>query len=96
MKRHNDRKIADILNDFVHQKSIEKGYWQNRVEAIWKEHMGLSINSYTRKIKLNKGVLSIYLNSAPLRQELNINKEKLVLLINEKIGENRIQEIRLY
>nr|MBP8213259.1 DUF721 domain-containing protein [Saprospiraceae bacterium] len=48
---------------------------------------------YTKGMTLRKGVLSIQVTSAPLRQELLLNKIKIIDMLNEFLGENLIEDI---
>ena len=54
--------------------------------AAYKELMGDMIVNKTTEVFVSKKVLHIRVSSAPLRQELAYDKERLVKIINEKIG----------
>ena len=93
MKRHNDHKLSEILNDLVETPKLRSGFYKVSIEEAWNELMGKSIASYTESLYFNKGVLVVKLNSAPLRHELSLGKEKLVKLLNDKVGKVVVERI---
>ena len=96
MKRQNDQTLADILKAFVNQKKVKPKIYQKKIEEIWAFHMGKSINQYTTSLKLRKDILFVTLNSAPLKKELSMGKEKIRSLINEELGEEFLKEVKIY
>ena len=93
MKRHNDHKLSEILNDLVETPKIKSGFYKVSIEEAWNELMGKTIASYTESLYYNKGVLVVKLNSAPLRHELSMGTEKLIALINKKVGKKVVERI---
>ena len=55
--------------------------------------MGETISKRTEKIIFKDEVLSIYLNSAPLKEELTYGREKIIQLLNQELGGNYIKEV---
>lgn len=74
---------------------IKHKLYEYRIRAHWAELMGPSIARYTSKMEVYDGVLTIYLNSAPLRNELAYAKDKIIKTINEHLGERYIKEVKL-
>ena len=95
MQGDNNRSLKDWLQVFVQSPQIRGKLYQTRIEKMWKELMGPLISSYTRRIKLDEQVLFIYVDSAPLKSELNIMKENIRSLVNEKLGEEFIKEVKI-
>ena len=93
MNRINDERISDILKDFVKQNKISKGYHQVSVQEAWDELMDDMIKKYTQSLRFNSGKLFIKLKSASLKQELFANKEQLISILNQKLGQELIREI---
>lgn len=96
MKRHNDQSIKDVLAQIVNDNpKMVKGLTLQRISQIWKENLGTVINNYTENIQYNRGKLRVKLSSAPLRTELTMGKQKLINMLNEKLGEETIKELIL-
>ena len=88
-----DRHIKDVLQNFVRKKEIEDGYLTQKIAKFWNERMGATITKRTSKIDFKKNRLSIYLDSAPLKQELFMNKGKIKDIINEHLEFPHVQEV---
>jgi len=92
----NDRDIKDLLKQVIgDNKKLNKGVSQVVIEDAWKSQMGDVICSYTDRMYFNNGKLIVYLNSAPLRSELSMSKDKLKELLNTECGDDIIKEIIL-
>ncbi len=92
--RHNDRNISEVLGDVIgSNKRLKKGFATTRIQNAWKIEMGDMINSYTQKMYYFEGVLTVYLISAPLRNELNMSREKVIEIINTACQERLINKI---
>lgn len=92
--KHNDRNIKEVLGDMMgSNKKLNRGYASVRIQNAWTIEMGDMINSYTKKIYFSGGVLTVYLTSAPLRNELSMSKQKVIDLINAACQERLIKEV---
>ena len=93
--KKNDMPIKDVLSKYIKQNKINPGYYNARVQKIWKEKMGASIVQHTISIKLYKDQLYIKLDSAPLKNEFQLGKEKLINLLNDELGQAVIRKIHV-
>ena len=78
-----NQSIGDVINEF-----LKNSKWQNRLHEIqlkkdWEKIMGKTIAKYTNSIELKDGVLILSTDVAPLKQELQNNKERIIININE-------------
>ncbi len=89
------KKISEVLDDIVSQKHIRIGIDKIKIQEAWKTVMGKNIEQYTSDVRYKKGVLSVKLKSSVLKEELFFEKEKVIKLLNEKLGKKYIQEIKL-
>ncbi|MDH3247148.1 MAG: DUF721 domain-containing protein [Saprospiraceae bacterium] len=94
--KKNERTLKEVLGDFLHSPKIRDKYYQVSIEAAWRKHLGATIASYTTDFRFRKGRLSVNVNSAPLREELNTGRDKLVQLLNEALDDPVIHEIKIY
>ena len=86
-KKYNDQPISEVLKELVQQNNWKAKLYQNRVKEIWLLHMGKTISSYTKEIRLSRRKLFIRIESAALRQELTMNKAKIIELMNNELEE---------
>jgi predicted nucleic acid-binding Zn ribbon protein len=64
-----------------------------RIQENWEQMMGKTISRYTENIQLIDGKLMITTTVAPLKQELNYSKDKIIKLVNEMLGEKVVREV---
>jgi len=94
-KRHNEVfAIGDLLKIVMDENKLSKGLNNVRLQELWKEQMGPGVVKYTEKIQLQGETLVVQLNSSVLREELSYGKEKIVLMLNEALGEAIIKKIK--
>jgi hypothetical protein len=93
MKKRNEEKLKQTLGDFIGQKQISKGYYQTSLQKVWKELMGEMVADYTTSIRISGEKLILQFSSAPLKQEFMFKKEKLITLINDRMGKEVIKEV---
>jgi predicted nucleic acid-binding Zn ribbon protein len=77
---------------------FEKSHWKPKLIALrmrdeWEEIVGKTISKYTRSINMFGKVLTIHTDVAPLKQELLLGKEQLIIRINEYFNERVVEEI---
>ena len=81
------------MQEYVKSPGIRKQYLKVIIKEAWTNLMGPMVVKYTKSLALKKGKLHINVTSAPLRQELLINKIKIIQNMNEAIGEQLIEDI---
>lgn len=95
-KRHDDfLPIDEILKEFIKENNLTKGIQKLTVEKLWPTLMGSGIANYTESVTLKNKTLVIKLKSSVLREELSYGKEKIIKMMNEHIGEEVINQIKL-
>ncbi len=77
---------------------MERSHWKPKVIALrmsqeWEAITGKTIAKYTRSVNMNNKTLTIYTDVAPLKQELQLGKEQLIVRINEYFNERVVEEI---
>ena len=86
-------KINKILDLFIKEGKLKNGLNLIKVKQAWEKSFALNINKYTTKIKLKNSTLIVNLSSAPLKEELNYEKEKILKILKKEIGEEIIKKI---
>jgi predicted nucleic acid-binding Zn ribbon protein len=93
MKKTNDLPIGDVLKQMVKAFRMEDNLNRVKIENYWEQEMGEAIAKHTRDLRLRNKILYITIDSAPLRQELHIGREKIKKILNEAIGEEYISDV---
>ncbi len=95
MNEQNQYSLKEALREMVERYRLKSGLSQTRVEQLWGELMGETVRRHTIDVLVRHKKLFIRLDSAPLREELAIGREKIRKLINEELGEDYLREVIL-
>jgi predicted nucleic acid-binding Zn ribbon protein len=93
MKKSNEQGIGDAIKQLFKVYRLDEKVAEVQIKEIWGKIMGVSIKNYTTKMHLNKGVLTIYIESAPLKQDLKFSKDTIIQRINEELKEKVVREV---
>jgi predicted nucleic acid-binding Zn ribbon protein len=94
MTKDNTVSIGDAFKQFLKDEHLEQRFNEKKVVSIWKDLMGDMIANRTLKLFIKDKVLFVTLSSAPLKQELTGAKQKVIEVINNKIGTEVIKDVR--
>jgi hypothetical protein len=91
-----EQKISDLLKSIVKDnRQLDQRLAGDRVVKAWEELFGANFEQYVDGVQYRGNILYLSLNSSVLRQELHLSKQKIVLRLNEAIGEELIKDICL-
>lgn len=90
-----EKSLKDLLQKFKSTEKLSKGFTQMAIEEAWNSELGPAIKGYTITLQLTKGKLFVKLSSSTLREELSYGKQKIIDMLNEKVGEDVVKELIL-
>jgi predicted nucleic acid-binding Zn ribbon protein len=93
MRKTNEQSLGDVIRQWLKQSNMEEKITEVRINASWEKVMGSDIQKLTEKLVYRKRILTVYLRSAPLREELSMAKTKIVQMINKEAGSNVVDEV---
>lgn len=85
--------IQQAMEQFLNQSKLKQRVRALEITDVWEELMGKTIAKYTDEIKLINQQLIISTSVAPLKQELQFQKEKIRNRINELFNEHAVKEV---
>ena len=94
-KKDENPAMNDALKGFLKKHRLQEGLDQVRAAEAWAEVMGPGVASYTRRVRLEGGTLLVSLTSSVLREELSMGTTQIVKMMNEALGDGRVEKIRL-
>ena len=96
MKRDaNQIMLGDSIKKWLDRNKLSDKMYEMRLKNELSTILG-PIAKYASKSYLRKGVYHIKVDSAPMRHELSMAKEKLKKDLNAALGRNVISEILIY
>lgn len=94
MKREgNQNQLGEVIKDLLRIYKLEDKYNEVEIANTWQSLMGAAIMRKTREIRFRKGQLIVRIDSGVLKEEFSMSKDKIINLMNEKLGREVITEI---
>jgi len=94
MKHDSAQSLREAIGKYLKEEKLDGKLNEHKLKGIWQELMGPTIASRTDRMFIKKKILYVNMNSAPLKQELNMSKAKVLKLINEKMGIDFIEDAK--
>jgi hypothetical protein len=92
-KRSSPVPVSSLLEWILKEFNLKTGLKAHKVFEIWDEVVGETIAKKARPEVIRNRVLVVKVNSSPWIQELQFMKEMIKGKLNEKIGENVIDDL---
>lgn len=86
--------LGDAIEHYLKSNKMYARFMAQEVIAAWPVVMGPAISKHTVDLQMSRGVLSIRLDSAVLRKELDMGKEKIVRSLNEAVKMQVVNTVR--
>lgn len=93
MRKTNEQTLKEVLKQMVDTYRLRSRLNQTKIEKVWVRTMGPAIGNYTREMKVRNHKLYVSIDSAPLRQELAMGRDKIRRILNEELGEDYLREV---
>ncbi|OYX23737.1 MAG: RNA-binding protein [Algoriphagus sp. 32-45-6] len=72
---------------------LEDKYQEKLLIASWSQLVGQTIASRTESVYIKDKKLFVKVSSGPIKKELQMNRSKVMALIDEKIGKGVVNEL---
>ncbi|HMT29853.1 MAG TPA: DUF721 domain-containing protein [Bacteroidia bacterium] len=96
MRNTNEQSLKEVIDQLIDSYRIRGKMNEVRVRNIWEQLMGPAIANRTESITIRETSLHIKVSSAPLREELMFQREKIKDLMNKELGGKYIAEVVLH
>ncbi len=96
MKRTEAQSIKEIIDKAISNQNLSGAFNEQKAGYVWQEIVGPTINRYTTRRYVENGILHVYISSAPLKNELQFLKTKLIAEVNKAVGTNVITNIVIH
>ncbi|HNB12800.1 MAG TPA: DUF721 domain-containing protein [Bacteroidia bacterium] len=92
-RKTNEESLKEVIEQLLDTYKLRDKLNQVKLMQSWDNIMGEMISKRTEKLILKDHTLYIYLNSAPLKEELNYGRERIVQLLNTALESDFIKEV---
>ncbi|MBS1763759.1 MAG: DUF721 domain-containing protein [Bacteroidetes bacterium] len=93
IRKSNEESLKDVIDQLLDTYRLRDKLNQVKLIRSWDKIMGEAISKRTERIQFRNDTLFIHLTSAPLKEELSYNREKIVTLMNEELGGDYIKDV---
>lgn len=93
MKKNTATPLKKAIQDFIDFYDLRYKFDERQILESWEEIAGKMIYKHTEDINLKDDTLFIKVKSSVAKQELLFMKNRLLELINRKMGKNVVKEI---
>lgn len=93
-RNSNDLTVGQAIDRLIELYKLEGKLNEAALDQVWADLLGKPIAMRTTALFLKKSTLFLKIESAPLKNELWLAKDKLIEKINEKMGNSTIKEIK--
>ena len=91
----NEEKLDDVVKRLIKSYGYSKKFNEYEVVEAFSKIMGPVIMKKVENAYVYNSKLVLKLTSAPLRQEISMEKSKLISMINQELGSGFLKDILL-
>jgi len=92
----NESSIGDLITELIRVYGLREGMQLERIRSVWGQSLSPAIIQRTRNLSFDKGVLTVYMNSAVVRNELLLIREEIRQELNRELKEELIRELIIF
>ena len=92
-KKSNEQNMKEAIDLLMDTYKLKEKYAEVNIVESWSQIMGPTVANLTTEVYVRQKKLFIRLDSAVLRKELSMAKEKIIEVINEHTGAQTIIDV---
>lgn len=93
MRRRNAQSLHDILDESLKSLQIDGKLYETRLISAFPEIVGSGIAAHTRNVYIQRSILYVQMDSAVIRNELQMMRQSLIEHLNRQVGHETIKDI---
>lgn len=97
MKKRNseEEKLSDVLDKFINNFGLKKRFVEQEIILAFNKQMGPFLMKKVKNVYVRDGKLFLKLSSAPFKEEIRMQKTKLISQLNDGLKANYLIDIVL-
>lgn len=85
--------LEAAFNELLKAYRLEDKFKEKLLISSWGEIVGRTISDRTTSVFIKDKKLFVKLSSGPIKKELTLNRSKVLVLIEEKVGKGVVDEL---
>lgn len=86
--------LGEAIEHYLKSHRMYDRFMQQKIISAWPTVMGPGVASHTVDLQISNGVLMIKLDSAVLKKELDMGRDKVVQMLNEHVNAQVINTLK--
>lgn len=95
MKKTNEISLKEAIDQMLDTYRIREQINEIRVKSLWEKLMGNAVAKRTSGISIHGDELILRITSAPLKTELEYQKDKILTEMNMLLGGNYLKTVKI-
>jgi hypothetical protein len=97
MKKRNseEEKLSDVVDKFINNFGLKKRFIEQEIILVFNKQMGPFLMKKVKNVYVRDGKLFLKLSSAPFKEEIRMQKTKLIKQLNNELGSNYVIDVVL-
>ena len=96
MKRTDPMSIRQIIDMVVDRSGTKSEMLEHRASYLWPDIVGPGVNRHTMRRYVADGALHVYIDSAPLKIEIDLLKTFIVYAINSLLCKDVLMNLIIH
>jgi predicted nucleic acid-binding Zn ribbon protein len=93
MRKTNESSLQEVIEQLLDQYRLRDKLNEVRIRKAWDDTMGNAISNRTTDIRIKSETLYISVSSAPLREELQFQRTRILELMNKELGGGYLKQV---
>jgi hypothetical protein len=95
MRKTETQSLGEVIREYLKASAFKGKYKQYKLIHSWEAVLGKTVARSTTNIYIKEKTLFVFLKSSVIRNELFMIKGEIIKRLNEKAGEEMINDIVL-
>jgi hypothetical protein len=95
IRRTTTRSLQEIIKEFLKENRLDGKLKERELIRNWENVTGKMVSRSTHNIYLKDRTLFVEIRSSVIKNEISMIREGLVKALNDSVGQNLIDEIRI-
>jgi predicted nucleic acid-binding Zn ribbon protein len=85
--------LEAAFNELLKAYRLEDQFKEKKLISSWPEIVGKTISDRTTSVYIKEKKLFVKLTSGPVKKELMLNRSKVLMLIEDKVGKGVVEDL---
>jgi len=85
--------VGAVIHELLELYKLNKKFQEMYVCSHWELIMGTIVANRTTKVSIENGVLFVYMDSAPLKHQFMLQKERIIEMVNQAAQQKIVSDI---